>query len=93
MMGAGNPITGAKTRQSGSSFCPACGRWHRPGNLCASKGFPLSQESLLTRQAPAEPSPTAEDHQEGFVEASGHLQHQNTAYLDALRMWLERYGR
>ena len=36
MMGAGNPLTGSEIRKPASTFCSACGRWHRPGNVCPS---------------------------------------------------------
>jgi hypothetical protein len=34
MMGTANPMTGASNRAGGSTQCPTCNRWHRPGSMC-----------------------------------------------------------
>ena len=49
MQGAGNPLTGSKTRKPASTMCPACGRWHRPGTICGNKALSHDPALLITK--------------------------------------------
>lgn len=105
MMGAANPLTGSDIRKPASTHCTACGRWHRPGNLCpaAKKSMPtnvgqrvmpttLREQDLLNYKIEQPPPPTPQEQQQQLVEGSGHLQNQLNNYLDVLRYWQARYG-
>ena len=101
-MGTGNPLTGSATRKPASTSCGACGRWHRPGNICPNikksaesvpgeRAIPgsLHSKDLLNYQASAEP---VQDDEQALKDSSTYLKNQKESYLNALRHWQERYG-
>lgn len=102
MMGAGNPNIGAAIRQPASTFCSACSRWHRPGNVCPSitKAVPptvrgarvfstLHSKNLLQTKPEAQKLP--EDDQKK-LEATESVQDSSNMHMNALRTWQSKYG-
>jgi hypothetical protein len=78
MMGAANPLTGKDNRAGASTYCPGCGRWHRPGNLCPNTKKSLESASLVKgdRAVPAGPVDAALDQlQETIDQATAPPEH------------------